>query len=435
MIALFSSTSEDARALRARRSKDENQTRWTAARLAAAQRPSMLAAVIERCRLIAFLASLSTTFACTDFEGVHVAKSSSNSSSGPCDSVVPPGPPVRPIPSTSTAAKDFTVAVHENEMGDDDGDGGTPAYARMGYNLDGVCTTTSAASRSCVSPPQTEFYPLDPTDGPGGRDNMFGKLIHRVSSDRSVSDSFNKTIRDGTLSLVIHVTGYNGLPNDDAVVVSVYGATMNPVLAPEAGSATGSASADSGRGPTWDGDDGWYAYPDWVSGGLSADAGANAFPPPQFKSQYAYVNAAELVAYFATVDIGSGLHAVNLYMTATLVEAGGTWALRNGTIAGAIPLNGFLGIASLIRDPTNPNTFLCTTSSLYPAYKSYLCSLGDIMQNYSSEPNTSCDAVSVAWEFFADPAKLVGESRDPPPGACSAATSPLTDTCGSSRDH
>ncbi len=394
----------------------------------------MLAAVIERRRLIALFASSSTTFACADFEGVHVAKSRANSSSGPCLSVVPPGPPAGPIPSTSTAVNDFTVAVHTNDMGDSPGDAGTPAYVRMGYNLDGVCTT-SAASRSCESAPSMAIDSLKATDGPGGRDNMFGELIDSVSTDGSFTRSFNASISTGTLSLVIHVTGYNGLPNDDAVAVSVYGATMNPVPGPEAGSTMGSASTDKVRGPMWDGDDGWYAYPDWVSGGLSVDAGANALPPPSFETQNAYVNAATLVAHFLSVDIGSGLHAVNVVMTATIVEAGGTWALRNGTIAGAIPLNNFLGIASLIPDPNSPGAFLCTDSTAYGAYKSFLCSLGDIMQDYSSEPDTACDAVSVAWQFTADPAKLVGASYAPPPGVCKAATSPLNDTCDPPRDH
>lgn len=117
-----------------------------------------------------------------------------------------------------------------------------------------------------------------------------------------------------------------------------------------------------------------------------------------------------------TVNLTGGV------LTGQLVPVGnGTFRLTNGLIAGRWNVTGML---TALQDLTIAGAYLCQGSALYADIKSQICQYADIMTTSTDDlMGKTCDAVSLAFAFTADPANLGGVVPTPvkaPP--CEAGT-------------
>ncbi len=106
--------------------------------------------------------------------------------------------------------------------------------------------------------------------------------------------------------------------------------------------------------------------------------------------------------------------------------------MSDGTVAGRWPTSQLLSTLATIPDPLQPSSFLCGDDLSYRLFKVRICQVADIVSN-SDFDNTGapCDAVSVGFQFSAEPARLGTVYAVPPaPAGCmSDASLPFTDQC------
>ncbi|MBX3250428.1 MAG: hypothetical protein KF901_24850 [Myxococcales bacterium] len=91
--------------------------------------------------------------------------------------------------------------------------------ASVGYDLDGHCTTSVGAPTSCTN---SRGNVLDSTAG--GTDNAFGLILIEglEVAAPSFRDDFERTLREsGTGAPMLRIEGWNGLPDDDVVAVTL----------------------------------------------------------------------------------------------------------------------------------------------------------------------------------------------------------------------
>ncbi len=397
------------------------------------QRPSRRSGRSRKPCLDALLPlALLATPACSWFDGLSLGKSLIDQSNdgavtdanggvgtGVRDSRVPGGtcvsarpPPPRPGVSSAAGDSEFVVAFRTEDVGSSDDSNGVPRFLKIGYDLDQTCTGNGAGP-SCAEP---SWATADHTDGQDGRDNAVGRLLYEVRPEGGMDADIgqNADINDGTLTALVRVSGYNGSSNDDRVRVDMFGATLNEVNAP-----------DAGRSPTWDGADEWFAYADWVA---RPDGGV---PAPEILAQYsdtsAYVTDGILVAHFPQVPLGPVLITFDVWVTARVTMSDSRWALREGTLAGRMPIDSVLAAATFDSKPQ-----LCANDPKYPMLQKLACSIADIRTTTESNPSdgttgsdSECNAASLAFLFTADPARLVGTTEKPfPTGACDTDVAP-----------
>jgi hypothetical protein len=246
-------------------------------------------------------------------------------------------------------------------------------------------------------------------------DNQAAKLFQLIELPIGVgnfgSDYFSAKANDGAWSLLIEVDGYNGMPDDPVVHVSLY---------PSKGLTA----------PKWDGSDKWP-----VTAG-SESVGDGGVLVPSFTSNGAYVSNNVLVATIPTSVItlaGSGPDVISITLSAgvitgTLKSVGGVWTLRGGVIAARWSLKDVFRALSTYRD--NNGQPICTGTPSYSIAKGAICNDADILVDGTQPKSAPCDALSIGLGFNADVA-LKGPIADA--GAvtdgCPAATDPASDSC------
>jgi hypothetical protein len=272
-------------------------------------------------------------------------------------------------------------------------------YRNIGFDLDNLCSTTGLET-TCRLPSDSAGV----VDGPRGIDNALGQLfqITRDTIQQYSSESYARHLQAGAANMIIHVTGYNGQPNDDQVRVEVFTA------APFA------AFQKPGTLPNWDGNDVW---PIDVSSVINADV-----TRPKAFDTNGYVSGSRLVATFtsaqlrllmelsdnSTVDLTAQLRAAYVVCTITSTDAG-KWGftLSQCTLAGRWLADDLVKQLAQFPDPldlSNPRP-MCANSTSYPIFKGAICALRDVATEFAG-PTAPCDGLSFGMNFDTRPAAL-----------------------------
>jgi hypothetical protein len=251
--------------------------------------------------------------------------------------------------------------------------------------------------------------------GNEGIDNQAAKLFQLIELPvgQSVfgSSVFSLQADSGAWSILIRVDGYNGLPDDPEVDVSLF------------------PSGGLGKKPAWDGNDTWPVVSTSVG-----DAGTST---PLFHSNGAYVSQGTLVATMPTSEMtihGGGLDTITVrltagVLTARLVQINGLWHMQGGVIAARWALTDVFKAIGSYRD--NNGAPICTSQvPTYTIAKQAICQDADILVDGTQPKSAPCDALSIGLGFTADPAVLgaVVDAGALSPG-CPTGTDPSTDSC------
>jgi hypothetical protein len=347
------------------------------------------------------------------------------SSSGLCSYLKKPPP--RGTAVGGMDAREIFVVQNDVDFGDSAPSPGTPPmrYSSIGFDLDGICTNTPDLSMSCA--PLPNAMPI--VDGAGGIDNAFGGVIQQLRNaapDDFSSDIYTRELLGGLANLAVHVTGYDGQPDDDDVQVSLLT------------TAYFQAYLDGGAMPGWDGRD---VFPIDSRSVINDDVNS-----PTATNLHAYVTGDLLVADLGSIDepmiiglssavqtrLSLRLDSATLMCTlsATNVGAWG-YGMRSCILAGLWNADDLLHQLSALPDFSdlqNPRS-LCTDSASYQTLKSVVCLAADVTTG-SAGPRAPCEAVSFGMRFDTIPAQI-GDviSVTPTVASCPAGTDPANDSC------
>jgi hypothetical protein len=365
--------------------------------------------------------------------------------SGACDRAIWPDK----APGDPEQTKhDFVVAVRVFNLGEGFG----PEGPAIGFDLDDRCTCLGEGD-GCVVP--SDARP-NHCDGPGGRDNNTARLFQQAQlffPDAS-SQALSRAADAGLTSVLVRVSDYNGLPNDDKVRTALYLTPgIDDAVPPDCPFAA----------PEWDGKDVWPIATSCLEpppaglggatgagggGGAAAAGGGGAggmdctplasvpgydLDKPLYYDDNAYVSGGVLVANLPTseVIIESANSQIQIKLTAGFATArisptSDGWALVDGILTGRAKQGDVFKAVSTISKGGKP---VCTDHFAYPTLKQAVCSHLDVASTLGG-PTTPCDAISFAVAFEAEPAKLgIVVEPKPPDSVCDADKDPAKDSC------
>jgi hypothetical protein len=297
-------------------------------------------------------------------------------------------------------------------------------FRGIGFDLDHVCTTSQNQLTSCTLPADSDGVP----DGPEGQDNAMGQVIQLTRNllTNFSSEIYSAQLRKGAANTILHVTGYNGLPDDDQVQVEVLVSARYNAFDPKAT-------------PKWDGNDTWPVAEDSVID--------RNLKKPKNVDPHGYVRNGKLVASLGdtglrlligftdtyTVNLTLFLHASFNVCDIVPTDAG-PWGytLKNCTLAGRWTADDLIKQLWHFPDPLdlkNPKP-LCTSSTSYAGFKSTICSLRDITSSGTAGPTAPCDALSMGVNFQTAPARI-GDvfANDLFAPTCPSNADPSNDSC------
>jgi hypothetical protein len=327
-----------------------------------------------------------------------------------CVSRRPPGPPASSGGAAGGGDLSFVVALRAFDFGE-------ASTGVFGYDLDGACTNCACegdtASR-CLLP--TPVNQVAVTDGPQGEDRggravflAAAPLIPAVSSN-----GIQEAVDAGQFTIVLRVSGYNGLPDDPNVTVAWFVGTDLP------------------NKPAWDGTDAWPVR--------SYGVYDNDVNKPASVDNNAYVRDSVLVAGPKGVDGTSKevpfqvsqdflINISGVFVTGRIAPGPtpGTFALEDGILAGKWSAN------DVLRQLSGLLIFgerVCPSSSSYKQIAQQICSNADVTL-FDGAPTDPCNAISVGIAFTAAPAQIGPVNAEPTPvQECKPAFNPETDGCG-----
>jgi hypothetical protein len=264
----------------------------------------------------------------------------------------------------------------------------------LGLDLD--CSTRRARGLPVLCTPRSRdgWAPL-----PGGIDDALlqrallpAAMAAKPKGSFTLGDALSSAFASGSYGFVVVLERYNGEPDDPDVDLTV---RASPGLV-------------SGAAPAWDGADVWARFPD------VDDTGGRPF---HIERLHAYVAGGTLVAdarergpmlfRFGEGHLAFDLVLTDLSFTATITPTG----LSRFTWSGAVDLPAAhaaasaLAAASSICNPS-ASAFLTTVAGELPE-------AADMPTDRTAPPSAACDAVSFAWSFDAEPARLGGVVTPP----------------------
>ncbi len=310
-----------------------------------------------------------------------------------------------PVPGTSAETDNIVIslATRTFDIGERD------LTNAPGFDLDRSCTccTSCPAAQTCTPPGE----PL--CDAPRGRDNAVAHFLSQLDAaivSPVTSTSLQAAIDSGTWTILTRITGYNGTPDDDEVVVMFYGTNA------------------LGASPQWSGQDTWTMRADYLPA-------ASTNPDEALvRSDVAYVSGGVLVGTFGatqplriTLTGGLDLWLTSAIFSGRLEPYGGSYRLVEGTMGGLWNMTDVF--RSLAELDSGGAPLLCRGDPLYEdTVKPILCGLRDGRPGFDSP--LACDAVSFGTAFTSEPVVIGGVSPAPmPPTPCAAGTEPTGDTC------
>lgn len=314
-------------------------------------------------------------------------------SNDPCAHAVPdPLPEQDDDPNTVVPA--FYVAVKTLNL----------TSATNGLDLDGVCTCDTRpevafdGGPSCA--PKTEVC-----DSDGGVDNRGATLFNQfqIAGKVSIDDDATEAIAVGKRTLLIHISEWNGKPNDREIKIGVL---VSPGMTDGSGCGT-SASSGTHFKPGWCGRDKWDYTP-----GATVNGPDSLYPLVRglgyvVNSRVVFKSESSITTFFgaSTLNLGSPI------MMGTLEKANGQWQLSGGVLAGRILISDLLGAIGQFSDFTSGGTRqLCEAPEVFNLIKPSLCNGVDIARlKINDFRGDACDAISTAIAFDAAEAVLGSE--------------------------
>ncbi|HZU83412.1 MAG TPA: hypothetical protein VE987_10870, partial [Polyangiaceae bacterium] len=321
-----------------------------------------------------------------------------------CVHAVPPGPPATddtPDGGDGGSIVDFVAALDSIDFGLDQNNV-FHASDPIGFDLDGVCTCFDGGGPSCTSKNAN-------CDGPGGRDEAANMLLSNLGilNPHLSQASLLADLRSGQFGVLVHVLGYNGLANDQSVIVDFFASP---------------GTTRDGKGnpipPAFDGNDTWLVTSNSVLTGSK----------PNYVSRYedghAYVNdhvlVARLPAGFPLLirpDTGGNSNPITLTLSPFELAAelalgdGGRWTLQNGVVGARWATSAALYDFHTLADPDGGS--LCGSDLEYGFLANQVCGSPDIASDPADDDaGLPCSALSMGIGFSGSAAQL-GDVFDP----------------------
>jgi len=319
--------------------------------------------------------------ACLDDLQVQGGSDAGEDGAGLCAHAAPPLPPTNADDPSGDAT--FVTAIKSVRFGSGMKDDS------LGLDLDRYCSC-QGETPSCIAPALQD--PDLACDSLEGRDNgswAYFRLVEVMLSlgEGELKDLCSEFANLGRWSVLMRVSGYNGLADDPKVRVDWL------------------PSHGIGTPPSWNGDDIWPITP----AAVEPDGG------PRYYDSDAYVRNGQLVFSLlgGNMQIGNGMMRLDINFASSVAvaniekDAAGRYALHNGVLAGRIPLDELFKMVTEFRDH-NGNPFCANNQNpYYFATRDAFCRGLDI-QNGVPQPNKKCDAISLGLGFEAEPVAEVG---------------------------
>lgn len=274
-----------------------------------------------------------------------------------------------------------------------------------GFDLDDLCTgyDASRTSTSACIPPTSD------TDDDGGVDNAFSRVaVFKTFGDPE--QALNDNAAEGSLTLLVQITDYNGLPDDDEVSVAFL-AVADPDCD---GGCPAPQPNDRHPRPTFiPGADTWRYFEREQE---SIFSNLEIHVTTSTHVVKGYVTAGTLVIdRGATVSLplsDGKLELIRGTLTGRLGKAdgGGDFELTDVVVGGIVPSDQFLSFVHHIR--LGMNGGLCGDKSV----TSIICNLRDVRADMDA--SLPCNAISLGFQFDAVRANLGADATANPPAAC-----------------
>jgi len=327
------------------------------------------------------LASVSAVAACTIVNGLEVqspagADASSDAADEVDSNVCPHAlPPPKPSATGPGGSEIFVTALVSFDLGNRDG--GDPVI--YGFDLDNTCSC-QGQPESCKSSGGKQC------DLEGGLDDNGAGLAQLIQTlggpDLSAEGAQN--FKSGARGILMWVAGYNGLPDDDSVQVSL-------LVSP---------GTDDGGAPSFDGGDSWAVTDDQVTGGRGT------LVPKTYSTGYVANGTLVVQGTFDVDLVAGGRLSLAGYVSGTIAKRDGSFYLSRGVVAGRS------SIATTIRvigGITKDGKKLCDPGSekLFATLKSGVCGRADIMADPAGDgKDRACDGLSLGMGFVGAPAQF-----------------------------
>ncbi len=331
-----------------------------------------------------------------------------------CASAGLPTPSARPAASTEGADIDPIVLGFDRiQLGARNAEGELDprAWSRMGFDLDGLCTSSPTCGATSVEAGRVCAPRLsDPAvDGEYCRDNQLGLLDYKLDTLEqtrgkymATASQLNCALCQGGYNLLGRITGYNGQPNDPAVHLELFPSPGLEVL----------KNVDCSE-EFWDEDACWTdAEPFLIDRAYVDQSGEGELGSARFYDPSAFVHDGWLVAELPqNTPLGLVSHhqeipkvvrmaIQNGLLVMRLHREDGAWRGDDGVLAGATRLGDLLDeFARLgLCEATDPvGTAVIQT---------FMESAADMLSTGAVAPETPCDALSLGMAVRAKQASL-----------------------------
>lgn len=295
-----------------------------------------------------------------------------------------------PRPSVAPSPEGFQryFAIERMELGTAAPD----AWRVIGLDLDDRCTTSETPLEELEC--STRIAAGHP-DGEEGIDNQFGASIlpSIAEYDVDVLIDYNQSFRRGLYGLVFSVSGWNRLPDDDAVVVAVLEATEGV--------------GPTGGPPEFLGDDVWTVTQDSL-------VGRDLERP--LCSGTGYVSGGIVVGklpsrcgFRITSENEHTVQVILTRATALIDIDEGSSTFGQGTLSGRWRVADFTNTFESIGEAFCPD-------AAGPVISAALNAAADVLAEGSADPSVRCDAISFGASFQVQQARIsptVGPSLTP----------------------
>lgn len=294
------------------------------------------------------------------------------------------------------------------------------------FDLDDVCTCDGRPGARDDGGPRCATTTVS-CDGDGGVDNGLGALSALTAVGGGIANVANRLITTGHRTVLLQIAKYNGLPNDDEVVVgTLLGAGIHEKAC--ASSTLDDASGLYSAGGC--GDDPWAIRPGEIVGSVPLVVGIgyvrdgrlvvpklnNAVLLP-FTDQ-STLNFRQPVITGTLVPVDEALQPRDPRSAPTEKEKR-LFLLQNATLAGRVQASeSVAAIGTYVQSSTGKP--LCT-SAAFGLIRDQVCGASDIQGRplVPDDPTRACDAISAAIGFAAVPAVMSFVSdAGPPPTGC-----------------
>ncbi len=319
-------------------------------------------------------------------------------------------PPAKPADGVKGDGAGQTFAVEKLFLGDTDRTGSPKpdAWELYGYNLDGK---VSDATSTDLCKPRAGAQPKSvKTDGKGGIDNAFGKLLMPIigSLASDATATINENIAGGSFTILMKLDTLGDKANYVDIPASLFVGTQ------------------LGGPAKFDGSDQWPLVPELLNDPSDLNSSKVKFPS-SYVANNTWVSGSksDLDLQLSVAGFSLTLNIANAIITMDL--AGDRKAATNGIIAGVIPVEPLIAQLKKIAGGFSPE--LCTGSTFESIAES-IRQAADILEDGSQNPSKECNAISIGLGFEAKPAQLgkVGEPTPPAKDPCDPANMTTTTT-------